>query len=587
MITDKILEKHKDDEDQLNFIRSTDKKIVVTAPAGCGKTTAMVSKIAWELENGNIGSNKKILALTFSVNAAIKIKESLNELLPEIVDDPNEVLKKVQVANYHRFAFHLLNKYGYSIDQKLTELEIFTITDDCSLSKYLNETDQRIMKYFDNAIKQRNTKNIKELRDKYWKILHEQLFPQNVITYNGILLTGLKLFRNPNIIEFYQSYYDLILVDEFQDTNLLQYSFIQPLVNNSKVIFLGDDTQKIYGFIGAIDNMMKSIKKHFDATEFIFKTNYRFKDNLQLKQLDSFIRSYVNGVSDSDARANVFLSKLANEADETNFIIEGLKTIRAKTNNNVAVLVRAGWQGKKIASGLDVNGITYFNALFKETDHEFIRFYDVAKDEFYKITSKNALQNELTACLDAIKKRKNEIVDKPSNEYIFDSLFHLLEKLFSVSRDWNQSVKEKYLSIGFYLENNGLEHMMEYIDEQIVITTMHSAKGLEWDYAIIPQLIAGIFPIYKYVCKACKASYNNLETNNLCKFRFSKNDVIIKDDLNLFYVAITRARKEVFLTTHGGVNQWNYVNKRSCLINLDGLNPLPFQWDEVIKTNVK
>ena len=56
MITDKILEKHKDDEDQLNFIRSTDKKIVVTAPAGCGKTTAMVSKIAWELENGNIGS---------------------------------------------------------------------------------------------------------------------------------------------------------------------------------------------------------------------------------------------------------------------------------------------------------------------------------------------------------------------------------------------------------------------------------------------------------------------------------------------------------------------------------------------------
>ena len=68
---------------------------------------------------------------------------------------------------------------------------------------------------------------------------------------------------------------------------------------------------------------------------------------------------------------------------------------------------------------------------------------------------------------------------------------------------------------------------------------------------------------------------------------FAEQTGFTEDDLNLFYVAITRARKEVFLTTHGGVNQWNYVNKRSCLINLDGLNPLPFQWDEVIKTNVK
>lgn len=76
-VEDIIEVKHMGDVEQLSFIFSDDKKIIVTAPAGCGKTTAMVSKIARELSNGRISSNKKVLAMTFSVNAAMKIKDSL------------------------------------------------------------------------------------------------------------------------------------------------------------------------------------------------------------------------------------------------------------------------------------------------------------------------------------------------------------------------------------------------------------------------------------------------------------------------------------------------------------------------------
>ena len=82
-----IREKHAGDIEQLKFIFSDENRIIVTAPAGCGKTTAMVSKIARELSNGHILSNKKILAMTFSVNAAMKIKDSLKALLPEIVEN--------------------------------------------------------------------------------------------------------------------------------------------------------------------------------------------------------------------------------------------------------------------------------------------------------------------------------------------------------------------------------------------------------------------------------------------------------------------------------------------------------------------
>ena len=79
-IEDIIEAKHVGDVEQLRFVFSDDKKIIVTAPAGCGKTTAMVSKIAWELSSGHILSNKKVLAMTFSVNAAMKIKDALKTL---------------------------------------------------------------------------------------------------------------------------------------------------------------------------------------------------------------------------------------------------------------------------------------------------------------------------------------------------------------------------------------------------------------------------------------------------------------------------------------------------------------------------
>ena len=111
-----IRNKHTGDNEQLEFIFSDEPKIIVTAPAGCGKTTAMVSKIARELCLGSIESNKKALAMTFSVNAAIRIKDSLKDLLPDIVDNPKALLDKVDIANYHNFAMRLLHKYGYALN---------------------------------------------------------------------------------------------------------------------------------------------------------------------------------------------------------------------------------------------------------------------------------------------------------------------------------------------------------------------------------------------------------------------------------------------------------------------------------------
>lgn len=111
-----IEEKHSGDSEQLDFIFSFDQRIIITAPAGCGKTTAMVSKIAWELSNRNVSVNKKILAMTFSVPAATKIKDAVDGLLPELIADWKREIKKVDVANYHNFATKLIYKHGYLLN---------------------------------------------------------------------------------------------------------------------------------------------------------------------------------------------------------------------------------------------------------------------------------------------------------------------------------------------------------------------------------------------------------------------------------------------------------------------------------------
>ena len=193
------------------------------------------------------------------------------------------------------------------------------------------------------------------------------------------------------------------------------------------------------------------------------------------------------------------------------------------------------------------------------------------------------MQKDLKNCLKSVLERENEVYDDPSRKYIFDSLYHLLKKLFLVSHDWDETTRDKYIDIDFYLENNGLKHMMEYIDERVILTTIHSSKGLEWDYVIIPQMIAGIFPSYRHVCKACQAANGCNQGFDYCESLFAKEvEVQIKDELNAFYVALTRARKEVFLTSYSGRNQWNYPNKTNCLINLRGLTGIDFEWNTVI-----
>lgn len=341
-----IREKHSEDAEQLNFIFSEDSRIIVTAPAGCGKTTAMVSKIAWELSVGHISSNKKVLAMTYSVNAAMKIRDSLKALLPELVDCAMQYLNKVDVANYHNFAMRLLYKHGYSINSEFVKLSEFQIVNENSviLDSFITSTEGCKMSELEQAVKNSDKESILSLLDEYWEILNRKLIPNHVITYNGILISAIKLLRKKQIASFYKEYYQMIIVDEFQDTNYLGYLLIKKLIGNNKVVFLGDDVQKIYGFLGAVNGIFELVIESYPAVEFKFCNNYRFKANEQMKALDLFIRDNAESYAPSKLKAEVFLKSLSNDLEEDAFVVKGIENIVSNKDNKVAVLVRVAWQ---------------------------------------------------------------------------------------------------------------------------------------------------------------------------------------------------------------------------------------------------
>ena len=582
-LEDRLKEFHSGDEEQLSFIFSDKPRLIVNAPAGCGKTTAMVSKIARELSLGNIESNKKVLAMSFSVNASIRIKSDVKELLPSLVNNPKLLLKKLDIANYHNFAMRLLHKYGFYLNKEFINLSEFRIISDSIVKKenLISSSDNYIIEELTKIVLSFDFSQIKSVMDQYWETINNTLINKKIITYNGILIAAIKLLSNDNIKKFYTNYYSMIIIDEFQDTNILSYYFIKSLIDNNKVVFLGDGIQRIYGFLGALDDVFQRVETDYSPQIISFKNNYRY-NNTSIKELDHLIRAYVDQYIDPKLESSILIKKLQSDTEEVNFISEGIKNI-IESNCNVAILLRAGWQGGIIAEKLKDESIHFFNGLYSEDDCEFIDFYNVAIEEFYNNVSGNAVQSSLKKCLQAIKNREHEIYTNDHKKYIFDSLYKLLEKLFEVSKNWEGTTKERYKNIEFSLNNNGLKHMMEYLDEKVVLTTIHSAKGLEWDYVILPQMNKSVFPSWKHMCEKCHNLNSFKLDNDACtSLLVPEMKTLIREELSVLYVALTRAKKNVFFTVNTGINTYGYPKKENCFINLPGINQLDFAWNDYV-----
>ncbi len=442
LIKEKIRARHQGDEKQLEVVFSQFDRILVEAPAGYGKTNTMVSKIAYMLACQKVPYPKRLLALTFSVNSALKIKKDVCEQAPNFLKNTGlniSIEDKIFVSNYHGFCRSILKKYGRLIHVSLLDIDKLQSLDDSDVKKIMQSVDGLSVDYanclsnYNSSLKNIDEKFLIDNFNQYNAVVINELLPKNIIPYNAILTLTIKLFTDyPKILEFYQRYYTTIIVDEYQDTNTLSYWLITRLINkDSKVILIGDSLQRIYGFIGAVPNLLSVSEKEFELKKIQLNKNYRFSSNTQMLLLDSNIRRNAECPYSPSIKEDAIIDlKICQDQDKESQTVTEIASslIQIHAKSKVAVLVKQrGKNVNSIIEHFDALNLPYFFGLFTDEDSDYIQFHRRCLFEFIAlISSKNLVTKKLSIA--HIKKIKELYSGSAiNNNSILSSLLILLE----------------------------------------------------------------------------------------------------------------------------------------------------------------
>lgn len=584
-IKDKIIARHCDDNSQLNVIFSPQKRLLVEAPAGYGKTNTMVSKIAYMLATRQIPYPKRILALTFSVNAAYKMKKDVSSQIPDLLKDTGvnlDISEKIAVSNYHGFCRNVLRKYGYLLHPSLPTIDKLLSVDDGDAQrlmqavKALSYDDALALSEFSEKVKTVDSAYLRDHFHAYNSNVTKNVLSQQAITYNAVLTLTLALFlKYPTILEFYNRYFTAILVDEFQDTNILSYSLLTKLISDkaTNVILLGDSLQRIYGFIGAVPNLMSISQEKFKLKRMKLEKNHRFSTNPEMLQLDYNIRRNAENpaapVISQDAHVDVTVAH-EQEAEALAIVDTALKLLKGNPASKVAVLVRQrGPNTNVILDVFDKSNTPYFFALFTDEDPAYIQFHATCLSEFMRLNKTN---QRVTKSLSRSHIQQIRKIHDCQNSPLYKALDILLALFWAkIFTDYSFITNdEKVLLIKDTFEYNGLRQYVEFTNASIVISTVHAAKGLEWDYILIPDMEQNRFPGWYALCSKCARTPG-------CALQVVPGiEREFLEELSVFYVAVTRARRQVrFTASETSID--SYGNPRpcnlSCFLRLPGLSP--------------
>jgi DNA helicase-2/ATP-dependent DNA helicase PcrA len=461
----------------------------------------------------------------------------------------------------------------------LNDIDVMESIDDSDVKKTqtsitgLSYEDALFMSKYCDAVKSSDNTFLVENLEKYCNVIIDEFLPLGIISYNGILtLTQLLFKKHPNVLTFYTSYYSTLLVDEYQDTNLLSYEIVKLLITeDTKVILLGDSLQRIYGFIGAVQNLLSQSVAFFGLTKIELAKNYRFASNPEMLQLDSNIRRNAENPYSPNIKkvANIKLRVRDNQREEALEVVKLTVAILEKYREaKVAILVKQ--RSKNIAliiEAFELNEIPYFYSLFTDEDPKYTQFHKKCFFEFLEIARGKAA---------ITKKLANEHKESIGKAYS-DSRSSMEEGLIALLEVFWQrmfidfaflSNEEKATLIKDTFENNGLKQYLEFINSNVIISTVHAAKGLEWDFVILSDMEQDSFPNWYGLCNTCNCKSD-------CRIKIDKsNEVKFLEELSVFYVAVTRARKQVLFTASKSAPD-KYDNDRpknlSCFLNLPGI----------------
>ena len=364
------------EKQQQSVTLSEDTNALILAGAGSGKTRVLTHRIHHLVSEKNHNADD-ILAVTFTNKAANEMKERLSDLL-------RRPIGRMWVGTFHSLAHRLLRTHPSEANLSPT-FQILDSQDQFRIIKRLmkeNGIDEKklkikevqwfINKNKDNGISPKDIEvgydYAKQQKVKVFDIYENFIQVNDLVDFAGLLVKSFELLKNnQSLLEHYQNKFHHILVDEFQDTNRIQYQFIKILHNESNHIFcVGDDDQSIYGWRGAkIENIQK-IENDFKPIEVIkLEQNYRSTGNI-LSASNALIANNQNRLEKSLWTAsgdgeliNVFNAR--DEREEAQYVVGEIQSQFSQGRNldECAILYRSNAQSRIFEESLIKHNLNY------------------------------------------------------------------------------------------------------------------------------------------------------------------------------------------------------------------------------------
>ena len=593
----KVLELNKNQQEAVNHINGP---MLVLAGAGSGKTKVLTSRIANLIENGISPYN--ILAITFTNKAAKEMKDRVVSLIGSTANN-------IQISTFHSLGLRIL-KENYSL---LGYERNFTIIDSDDvltiIKKIMKDLNMSKEYYNPREIKNKISSAKNEMMDvekfskiefdhkvvEVYKTYQKKLKQGNSVDFDDLLILPIKLFKNyPNVLNDYQERYKYILIDEYQDTNEAQYTFSRLLSSKYRNIFVvGDNDQAIYAFRGAnYKNILNFEKDYPEAKTILLEENYRSTKNI-LNAANSVIknnreRKDKNLWSNNTEGDKIKYKVVTNEKEEAIFVGEEIKKLLEKgiKEEDIAILYRTNAQSRVLEEEMLKKNIKYrvvgsfyfynrkeikdllcYLRLISnhKDDVSLLRIINTPKRGIGEKTIENlttkAVENN-TSIYDAIDSGKElefkkliEELTLASSSITLTELIDLILEKSGIKKELQssklledeirlenlnefkgvtKSYEEEYGSAtleDFLNEISLVSDMSEHQDgsNRVSLMTVHSVKGLEFDYVFLVGMEEGIFPHYNAINDGSNSA--------------------IEEERRLCYVAITRAKKELYITS--------------------------------------
>ena len=361
---------------QRDAVGASSGNLLILAGAGSGKTRVLVHRIAWYIATGE-ASPQSILAVTFTNKAAAEMRSRIENLL-------GQSIRGMWVGTFHGLCHRLLRAHW----QDANLPENFQILDSEDQYRTIRRTIRAMMldesqyppkeaQWYINAQKDKGLRpeNINDEGDvttaqmiQIYKIYQQTCERSGAVDFAELLLRTYELFNEKESIrEYYQQRFNHILVDEFQDTNELQYKWLRLLVGNDNTLFaVGDDDQSIYSWRGARVENMQAFERDFKNTKLLkLEQNYRSTTTI-LNAANKLIgnnsaRLGKNLWTDGEEGEPIGIYMAYNETDEARYVVDQIKKAPEQgiVFSDHAILYRVSAQSRVLEEALLRSKIPY------------------------------------------------------------------------------------------------------------------------------------------------------------------------------------------------------------------------------------